>query len=75
MQEQDGKIKKSNFGLTDREIEVLEVLSNGATNREIARKLYLTEGTVKNYISSIYSKLEVTGRHKAVFKAKEEGII
>jgi DNA-binding NarL/FixJ family response regulator len=67
--------KKNNFRLTEREIEVLEELSNGSTNREIARKLYLTEGTVKNYISNIYSKLEVTGRHKAVFKAKEEGII
>jgi DNA-binding NarL/FixJ family response regulator len=69
------KIKKNNFGLTEREIEVLGELSNGATNREIARKLFLTEGTVKNYISNIYSKLDVTGRHKAVFKAKEEGII
>jgi DNA-binding NarL/FixJ family response regulator len=67
--------KNNNFRLTEREIEVLEELSNGSTNREIARKLYLTEGTVKNYISNIYSKLEVTGRHKAVFKAKEEGII
>ncbi|WP_260631054.1 response regulator transcription factor [Bacillus sp. S/N-304-OC-R1] len=71
----EGKNKKNNFGLTDREIEVLEVLAHGVTNREIARKLFLTEGTVKNYISSIYSKLEVTGRQKAVFKAKEEGII
>ncbi|WP_174727215.1 response regulator transcription factor [Mesobacillus harenae] len=74
-----GQIKveknKTNFGLTDREIEVLEHLSKGATNREIARKLFLTEGTVKNYISNIYSKLEVSGRHKAVFKAKEEGIL
>jgi DNA-binding NarL/FixJ family response regulator len=67
--------KNNNFRLTEREIEVLEELSNGSTNREIARKLYLTEGTVKNYISNIYSKLEVTGRYKAVFKAKEEGII
>jgi DNA-binding NarL/FixJ family response regulator len=67
--------KKNNFRLTEREVEVLEELSNGSSNREIARKLYLTEGTVKNYISNIYSKLEVTGRHKAVFKAKEEGII
>lgn len=67
--------KKNNFRLTERETQVLEQLSNGATNREIALKLFLTEGTVKNYISNIYSKLEVTGRHKAVFKAKEQGII
>ncbi|MGG3564461.1 response regulator transcription factor [Neobacillus rhizosphaerae] len=69
------KGKKGSYGLTEREIEVLEELSKGAANREIARKLFLTEGTVKNYISNIYSKLEVTGRHKAVFKAREEGII
>lgn len=67
--------KKNNFRLTERETQVLEQLSNGATNREIALKLFLTEGTVKNYISNIYSKLEVTGRHKAVFKAKEQEII
>jgi DNA-binding NarL/FixJ family response regulator len=73
LKEEKGKI--NNFGLTDREIEILEELSKGLTNREIARKLFLTEGTVKNYISNIYSKLDVTGRHKAVFKAKEQGII
>ena len=69
------KNKKTNYGLTERELDVLKELAQGASNREIARKLFLTEGTVKNYISNIYSKLEVTGRHKAVFKAKEEGII
>jgi DNA-binding NarL/FixJ family response regulator len=69
------KNKKINYGLTEREIEVLEQLAKGASNREFAKKLFLTEGTVKNYISNIYSKLEVTGRHKAVFKATEEGII
>ena len=67
--------KKNSFRLTERELEVLEHLSTGETNREIARKLFLTEGTVKNYISNIYSKLDVSGRHKAVFKAIEEGII
>jgi DNA-binding NarL/FixJ family response regulator len=74
-QVKEEKSKHTSFGLTEREIEVLEELSSGLTNREIARKLFLTEGTVKNYISNIYSKLEVTGRHKAVFKAKEEGLI
>lgn len=69
------KSKKINYGLTERELEVLEELAKGSSNREIARKLFLTEGTVKNYISNIYSKLEVTGRHKAVFKATEEGLI
>jgi DNA-binding NarL/FixJ family response regulator len=71
----EGKSNHKDFGLTEGEIGILEELSKGLTNREIARKLYLTEGTVKNYISNIYSKLDVTGRHKAVFKAKEQGII
>jgi DNA-binding NarL/FixJ family response regulator len=74
-QSKEVKGKKDNYGLTERELEILEEISNGATNREIARRLFLTEGTVKNYISNIYSKLEVTGRQKAVFKAKGEGII
>ncbi|MDF2788474.1 MAG: DNA-binding response regulator [Neobacillus sp.] len=69
------KSNRKDFGLTEREVEIVEELSKGLTNREIARKLFLTEGTVKNYISNIYSKLDVTGRHKAVFKAKEQGII
>ncbi|MBM7618823.1 DNA-binding NarL/FixJ family response regulator [Bacillus tianshenii] len=69
------KNQKNSFRLTEREIEILQLLSNGFSNKEMARKLYLTEGTVKNYISNIYSKLDVTGRHKAVYKAKEEGII
>ncbi|ALC89371.1 hypothetical protein AM500_05920 [Bacillus sp. FJAT-18017] len=67
--------KPFTYGLTERETEILQHLAKGSTNKEIARNLYLTEGTVKNYISSIYSKLDVTGRPKAVFKAKEEGII
>jgi DNA-binding CsgD family transcriptional regulator len=44
------------FGLTEREMEVLQYLADGLDNREIADKLYLSEGTVKNYISRIYSK-------------------
>jgi DNA-binding NarL/FixJ family response regulator len=70
-----GQMKKVNFDLTEREVEILEELARGSTNREIARKLFLTEGTVKNYASSIYSKLDVIGRQKAVIKAKDEGII
>jgi DNA-binding NarL/FixJ family response regulator len=66
---------KTKNEFTEREIQVLEELAKGMTNREIARKLFLTEGTVKNYISNIYSKLDVTGRQRAVLKAKDQGII
>lgn len=62
-------------GLSEREQQVLECLSQGLSNRETAEKLFLSEGTVKNYISSIYSKLEVRDRLQAVKKARDEGIV
>lgn len=50
--------------LTDREKDVLQLVGKGLSNREIAKKLYISEGTVKNYISSLYSKLQVYDRSK-----------
>lgn len=67
--------KSLKHGLSEREQQVLECLSQGLNNRETAEKLYLSEGTVKNYISSIYSKLEVRDRLQAVKKARDEGIV
>ncbi|MBM7659895.1 DNA-binding NarL/FixJ family response regulator [Bacillus mesophilus] len=66
---------KSSFSLTERELDVLRLMVKGKDNREIARKLYLTEGTVKNYISSIYSKLDVADRIQAILKAQDEKLI
>jgi DNA-binding NarL/FixJ family response regulator len=63
------------YGLTEREIEVLGALADGLTNAEIAAHLFLSEGTVKNYISNIYSKFEISDRLKVANKAKEEGVI
>jgi len=60
------------YGLSDREWKVLECLSNGLGNAEIANYLFLSEGTVRNYISSIYSKLEVKSRREARRKSSEE---
>lgn len=62
-------------GLSERELQVLDCLSQGLSNRETAEKLFLSEGTVKNYISSIYSKLEVRDRLQAVKKARDEGMV
>ncbi|WP_047153453.1 helix-turn-helix transcriptional regulator [Aneurinibacillus tyrosinisolvens] len=56
------------YNLTDREIKILECLSEGLRYKEIASRLFLAEGTVRNYVSSIYSKLEVNNRQKAVRK-------
>ncbi len=51
--------------LTEQELRVLALIAEGKTNREIARALYLGEGTVRNYVSSILSKLGVTNRAEA----------
>lgn len=60
------------YDLTEREIQILECLSLGLNNKAIAERVFLSEGTVKNYISSIYHKLDVKDRFEAAFKAKEE---
>lgn len=61
------------YGLSDREVEVLKLLALGLRNNEISERLFLSNGTVKNYISNIYAKLEVKGRREAANKAKDEG--
>lgn len=66
--------KETDFGLTDREMQVLHYISDGLANRQIAERMYLSEGTVKNYISSIYSKLNVQNRASAMRKAAEKGL-
>jgi DNA-binding NarL/FixJ family response regulator len=65
---------KNNYDLTEREEEVLTCIAQGLTNKLIAEKLFLSEGTVKNYISSIYHKLDVKDRYSATLKAKQEGL-
>ena len=61
--------------LTEREQEVLSALAKGLSNREIARQLVITEGTVKNHVSSLIAKLDVRDRTQAVLKAQELGLI
>ncbi|WP_152395911.1 helix-turn-helix transcriptional regulator [Paenibacillus guangzhouensis] len=63
------------YELTEREIDVLRCLTEGLRNKEIAQNLHLSEGTIRNYISSIYLKLQVNGREEAVEKAKLECLI
>jgi DNA-binding NarL/FixJ family response regulator len=59
--------------LTEREREILSLVARGASNRQIAENLYLTEGTVKNHMSNILGKLGVRDRTQAAIKAKELG--
>lgn len=69
------QVEKNKFHeLTNREIEVLYYLSNGYTNNEIGEELFIAEKTVKNYVTSIYSKLDVTNRVKAALYAIENHI-
>ncbi|MBK5232415.1 MAG: response regulator transcription factor [Thermoleophilia bacterium] len=64
-----------NLGLTDREMEVLDLIATGATNKEIAGKLFLSPHTVKEYTSAIYRKLSVRNRAEAVRTAQAHGLI
>lgn len=61
--------------LSEREVDVLKALGKGLTNSEIASALFLSEGTVRNYVSSIITKLDVTDRTQAAVLAVREGIV
>lgn len=61
--------------LTERERELLRLLAEGMTNAEIARRLHLSEGTVRNYVSSILAKLGVSDRTQAVAIAFRHGLV
>lgn len=60
--------------LTDREMDVLRQIAQGRSNKEIAANLYLTEGTVKGYVSAILSKLQVADRTQAALYAVKHGV-
>lgn len=66
---------KNKYDLTEREEEVLECIAQGLSNKHIAERLFLSEGTVKNYISNIYHKLDVKDRFQAAQKAQQEELI
>ena len=61
--------------LSEREIEILRLIAQGASNREIAGTLFLAEGTVKNHVTNILGKLEARDRTQAALKAKDSGLI
>ncbi|HEU5098833.1 MAG TPA: response regulator transcription factor [Roseiflexaceae bacterium] len=60
--------------LTDREREILQLIAQGHTNADIARQLALSAKTVGNYVSSIYSKLQVADRAGAIIRARDAGL-
>lgn len=61
--------------LSERELEVLHLVANGATNKEIAAALVIAEGTVKNHLTNILAKLQVSDRTQAALKARDLGLI
>lgn len=62
-------------GVSSRELEVLRLVAQGATNREIAEQLVVSEGTVKNHISNILSRLGLRDRTQAALYAREQGLL
>lgn len=63
------------LGLSKREVEVLEHLSQGFSNQEIADKLFVSLNTIKTHIANIYQKLKVKRRTQAIQKARELALI
>jgi DNA-binding NarL/FixJ family response regulator len=61
--------------LSARELEILALVAAGASNKEIAAELFITEGTVKNHVTNILGKLGVRDRTQAALKAREMGLI
>ena len=61
-------------GLTDREREVLELIARGRNNSEIARELFISSKTVRNHVSNVFAKLQVTDRAQAIVRAREAGL-
>ncbi|HEX3705017.1 MAG TPA: response regulator transcription factor [Mycobacteriales bacterium] len=72
VRQQSGALPFAN--LTEREREVLEMVAAGKSNGEIARGLFVSPKTVRNHVSNIFSKLQVTDRAQAIVRAREAGL-
>ena len=70
-----GKDSRSEASISDRELEVLALLAEGANTAEIGQRLYISQKTVKNHLYSIYQKLEVGDRTQAVLRAMRIGLV
>jgi len=68
-------LHKSSIQLSDREKDIMQLMARGLTNADIARELYLSEGTVRNYTSAIFAKLGVNDRTQAVISALRHGLV
>ncbi len=71
----EGQSRKELLDLNEQEVEILRLVSQGTTNKEIAAALFLSEQTIKNKLSVIFQKLHVNNRAEAVASAIREGLI
>ncbi|MFV8394346.1 response regulator transcription factor [Corynebacterium hindlerae] len=69
-----GRMRNPSVNLTAREMEVLRLVSEGKSNRDIAKELFLTEATIKSHLGNAFTKLGVTSRTAAVVEARKRGI-
>jgi NarL family two-component system response regulator LiaR len=67
--------KREDLGITRRELEILELIAQGMSNREIAERLYVSENTVKTHSSRVFDKLGAKRRTQAVQLGKEFGLL
>ncbi len=63
------------WSLTQRELEVLQLLAEGSTNSEISQRLYISPKTTKNHLAAIFQKLDVTNRTHALVRAVVMGLV
>lgn len=71
---QEAKLSLDDLELTEREIEIGALIADGLTNKEISEKLFISLGTVKNYVTNLYSKLGVVNRAAAVIHLRNLGL-
>ena len=69
------EVRREQLGITPRELEILEAIAAGLSNREIAERLFVSENTVKTHATRVFSKLSARRRTQAIQIAKEAGLI
>ena len=72
---QRNEVRIEQLGITPRELEILEAIAAGFSNREIAERLFVSENTVKTHAGRLFDKLSARRRTQVVQRAKEEGLI
>lgn len=72
---QRNEVRRAELGITPRELEILEAMAAGLSNREIAERLFVSENTVKTHAARVFGKLSARRRTQAIQLAKDAGLI